>query len=86
MGSKRAGGEAPEQDGTATTGLTAAERDVATLAAAGLSNAAIAMHRGTAIRTVANQMASVLRKLRIGSRHELGAHIALLPRQEGSDP
>jgi DNA-binding CsgD family transcriptional regulator len=86
MGSKRAGGEAPEQDGTSTRGLTAAERDVATLAAAGLSNAAIALRRGTAIRTVANQMASILRKLRIGSRHELSAHVALVPHQEDSDP
>jgi DNA-binding CsgD family transcriptional regulator len=66
-------------------GLTAAERDVATLAAAGLSNAAIATRRGTAIRTVANQMASVLRKLRIGSRHDLPSHSALLAVEEGGE-
>jgi DNA-binding NarL/FixJ family response regulator len=66
-------------------GLTAAERHVASLAAAGLSNAAIAKRRGTALRTVANQMASVLRKLRICSRHELTAHIPLLAREDDVD-
>jgi DNA-binding CsgD family transcriptional regulator len=57
--------------------LSRAEREVAKLAAAGLTNAAIAMRRGTAVRTVANQMASILLKLRAGSRYEVAARLAL---------
>lgn len=51
--------------------LTRTEAAVANLAIAGLSNGEIAARRGTSIRTVANQMASVLHKLRCGSRREL---------------
>lgn len=54
--------------------LTPAEADVAALASAGLSNADIAARRGAAVRTVANQVATVLRKLGVGSRRELAAH------------
>jgi DNA-binding NarL/FixJ family response regulator len=53
--------------------LTAAERHVASLATAGMKNAAIAKHRCTSELTVANQMASILRKLRLRSRCELAA-------------
>jgi DNA-binding CsgD family transcriptional regulator len=59
--------------------LSPAERVVATLAAAGMANAAIARCRGTSIHTVANQMVSTLRKLRIGSRYELAARLARCP-------
>lgn len=55
--------------------LTDAELDVATLAAAGCSNAEIARQRGSAEPTVANQMASVLRKLGLRSRVDLGVHV-----------
>jgi DNA-binding CsgD family transcriptional regulator len=55
--------------------LTGAERDVAALAAAGMSNAEIARLRGTSDRTVANQMASILRKLQVGSRHYVGSRL-----------
>jgi len=55
------------------TPLTAAEADVAALAIRGLTNAEIADARGTAVRTVANQMAHVLRKLELSSRQELAA-------------
>lgn len=55
--------------------LTPAEIEVVELACAGLSNAEIARRRGCAQRTIANQLASVFRKLSVGSRHEL---IALL--------
>jgi DNA-binding CsgD family transcriptional regulator len=48
--------------------LTAAERDVARLAYAGLSNDAIACLRRTSTHTVAVQIARVLRKLRVSSR------------------
>jgi DNA-binding CsgD family transcriptional regulator len=57
-------------------GLTAAEREVAALAAAGLSNGDIARRRGRAPRTVANQLASVFRKLGVASRAELAARCA----------
>ncbi len=59
--------------GDSYTQLTAAERQVASDAAAGLSNAAIAKKRGRAVRTIANQLASVYRKLGIASRSELAA-------------
>lgn len=53
--------------------LTRAERETVTLAAQGLSNQAIAERRGTALRTVANQLAASYRKLQIASRRELSA-------------
>jgi len=51
--------------------LTDAEREVARMAGAGMSNRAIAGRRRTSVRTVANQIASVLRKLGVGSRAAL---------------
>lgn len=48
--------------------LTAAEGEVARLIAAGLSNAEIARRRGASPRTVANQAASIFRKLGVTSR------------------
>jgi DNA-binding NarL/FixJ family response regulator len=48
--------------------LTDAEREVATLVYDGLSNADIADRRGTATRTVANQLASIFDKLDVDSR------------------
>jgi DNA-binding CsgD family transcriptional regulator len=51
--------------------LSATEAEVALLAMNGLSNAQIAETRGTSVRTVANQMASVLRKLGVASRRQL---------------
>jgi len=63
--------------GGALSGLSEAEASVARLAADGRSNAEIADARGTSVRTVANQMAAVLRKLRMGSRHELMVRLAV---------
>lgn len=54
-------------------GLSPAEEAVAALALDGLSNAEIARARGSAERTVANQLAAAYRKLGIGSRLELFA-------------
>lgn len=54
------------------TVLTAAERHVAGLVLDGLSNRTIAQVRGTSVRTVANQIASVFRKLNVTGRAELG--------------
>jgi len=58
---------------TSPEGLSSAEREVANDAAAGLSNAAIAKKRGRSVRTIANQLASVYRKLSVASRAELAA-------------
>jgi DNA-binding CsgD family transcriptional regulator len=69
----------PLHDSKAMAGLTDAERQVATLAAAGLSNASIARCRQTSTRTVANQMAAIMRKLRVGSRYSLAARLAHCP-------
>jgi DNA-binding CsgD family transcriptional regulator len=51
--------------------LSGAELEVARLASAGLSNAAIARRRGTSARTVANQMAFIFAKLRVATRRAL---------------
>ncbi|MEZ4219870.1 MAG: helix-turn-helix transcriptional regulator [Polyangiaceae bacterium] len=55
--------------------LSAAEREVAMLVIRGLSNRQIAAARGTKERTVANQIASIFRKLGVGSRVELAARL-----------
>jgi DNA-binding NarL/FixJ family response regulator len=55
--------------------LSRAELEVALDAAAGLTNQAIAARRRRAVRTVANQLASVYRKLGINSRAELAARL-----------
>jgi DNA-binding NarL/FixJ family response regulator len=55
--------------------LSAAEKEVAELIVRGLSNSEIAAERGTALRTVANQVQAIFTKLGVGSRGEL---IALL--------
>lgn len=58
--------------------LTRAEREIARLIVAGLSNAEISRLRQRSERTVANQVASILGKLGVGSRAEI--------RPEGSRP
>lgn len=65
-------------DGTMAT-LTVAEREVAILAAEGRSDREIAEQRGRSVRTVARQLSSVYRKLRIGSRTELTGVLATPP-------
>ena len=56
--------------------LSDAEREVASLVYRGLSNADIASRRGTAPRTVANQLASIYRKLDVDGREGLVQHLA----------
>ncbi len=56
--------------------LSAAEQDVATLAAAGWTNTAIAARRGSSFKTVDAQMAAIFQKLTITSRDDI---IALVP-------
>lgn len=53
--------------------LTEAEQQVALAALAGLSNAEIGRLRGSSPRTVANQLATIFRKLGVSSRAELAA-------------
>jgi DNA-binding CsgD family transcriptional regulator len=60
----------------AAPGLTQAEVEVASLAAAGLSNASIARQRSAAARTIANQLASVYEKLGVRGRRELRAYLS----------
>jgi DNA-binding CsgD family transcriptional regulator len=55
--------------------LTAAEFQVVERVLQGQSNHEIAQGRGTALRTVANQLASIFRKLGISSRTELMAAV-----------
>ncbi len=56
-------------------GLTEAERRVAEQVLRGLSNHRIAQRRGVSQRTVANQVASLFRKLGVSSRAELAAMV-----------
>lgn len=56
--------------------LSAAEHEVLDLVVEGKSNAEIARARGTSVRTVANQVARMLKKLGAGSRFELIGRIA----------
>jgi DNA-binding NarL/FixJ family response regulator len=51
--------------------LSAAEQEVAMLAAAGLPNSAIGVRRGTATKTTDAQMSSILQKLMIDSREDI---------------
>lgn len=51
--------------------LTSAERDVLVRVVRGASNAAIARARKTSVRTIANQVASLLRKTGAASRFDL---------------
>jgi len=66
----------PAELADALDALTDAERAVAADAIAGLSNAAIGKKRKRSPRTVANQLASLYRKLGVGSRAELVALLA----------
>jgi len=67
------------------TALTTSEQEVAVLVTEQLSNAEIARRRGVAPRTIANQLASVYRKLGVGSRTELVALLARA-RSRARDP
>jgi DNA-binding NarL/FixJ family response regulator len=53
--------------------LTEAERDVALAVARGLSNAQIASARSASPRTIANQVATIMRKVGVSSRVELAS-------------
>jgi predicted ATPase/DNA-binding CsgD family transcriptional regulator len=55
--------------------LTKTEREVAILAAAGWSNSAIAVRRGTSTRTVDAQVSSIFEKLMISSRRDIASFV-----------
>lgn len=61
--------------------LTESEQSVMQLMLEGKSNQEIAKSRRTAVRTVANQVASIFKKLGVGSRSELYAFVARGKRQ-----
>jgi DNA-binding CsgD family transcriptional regulator len=64
--------------------LTAAEREVAALLLDGKSNREVAALRGTSVRTIANQVGAIFRKLRVSGRVELGqALLSGKPRKRG---
>ncbi|NRD43929.1 response regulator transcription factor [Corallococcus exiguus] len=58
--------------------LTSAERSVVEHVLRGDSNKQIAHSRGTAVRTVANQLAAIYQKLGIASRSDLVVHVTRL--------
>lgn len=58
------------------SGLSSAEHEVLDLLVEGLSNAQIARRRRVAVRTVANQIAAIFRKVGVHSRVELIAQLA----------
>lgn len=60
-----------------TSPLTDAECRVAVAIARGRSNAQIAQELGVAVRTVANQVAAILRKLGASSRSEVAAKFGI---------
>ncbi len=56
-------------------GLTAAERTIVDMLLEGRSNRAIALRRGTSVRTVANQLQAIYDKLGVRSRREVVARV-----------
>jgi DNA-binding NarL/FixJ family response regulator len=64
-------------EASATAALTAAELEIARAIAAGATNAEIARRRGTSVRTVGNQVASILRRLEVDSRAQVAIKMAL---------
>jgi DNA-binding NarL/FixJ family response regulator len=65
--------EWPAADRRLPESLTPCEREIAALVLAGLENAEIARRRRRSVRTVAHQVESIFRRLRVGSRLELFA-------------
>lgn len=61
--------------------LSPAERDVTFALLHGATNAEIAARRGVAVRTVANQIASIFKKLGVSSRTELAAMLGAARKQ-----
>jgi DNA-binding CsgD family transcriptional regulator len=68
--------ELPAAPSALPPSLTVAEREVVELLLAGRSNQEIADARGASYRTVANQLASIFRKVGVSSRVELVAKLS----------
>lgn len=68
--------ELPASPASLPDTLTAAEREVVELVLAGSSNQEIADTRGASYRTVANQLASIFKKVGVSSRVELVAKLS----------
>ncbi|MER5621424.1 LuxR family transcriptional regulator [Streptosporangium sp. NPDC002544] len=66
-----------------STALTSREREMCELAAAGLSDSAIAANLGVSVRTVTNLLGRAYHKLGVHSRRQLGAVLPLSPDREG---
>ncbi|MET8048796.1 LuxR family transcriptional regulator [Streptosporangium sp. NPDC005286] len=66
-----------------STVLTSREREMCELAAAGLSDSAIAANLGVSVRTVTNLLGRAYHKLGVHSRRQLGAALPLSPDREG---
>jgi DNA-binding NarL/FixJ family response regulator len=69
----------PAESGDLPADLTAAQREVAAALLDGQSNAEIALARGRSARTIANQVASIFRRLGVASRGELAARYGPRP-------
>jgi DNA-binding CsgD family transcriptional regulator len=69
-------------EGEQPQALSPVESEIVALVLQGHSNSEIARLRGTSARTVANQVASVFRKLGVRSRLELVAHAAIAQARE----
>jgi DNA-binding CsgD family transcriptional regulator len=65
----------PGGDDVLAAVLTKAEREVARMLVLGDTNAEIARRRGSSVHTVANQVASIFRKLGVSTRAELVARL-----------
>jgi DNA-binding NarL/FixJ family response regulator len=63
-------------EGEPPRGLTPAELAVARAIARGATNAQIARERGTSVRTVANQVAAIFKRLGVGSRAQVAAALS----------
>ncbi len=73
---RAAGGRSSDPDGTGVQQLTASERRVAELAAAGRSNPEIAQTLFVTRKTVETHLGHVYRKLDISGRGKLGPALA----------
>jgi DNA-binding CsgD family transcriptional regulator len=67
----------PAAPATLPADLSAAEREVLRWLLRGETNAQVAARRQTAVRTAANQVASIFRKIGVTSRAELAARLCL---------
>jgi DNA-binding NarL/FixJ family response regulator len=71
------GARTPALTGLEQLELSRREREVASLAAAGLSNAEIAERLALSVRTVENHLHKGYRKLGVGAREELQAALGI---------